>query len=124
MRGVSMAGFGLRRFCILILAAGVVSACAAAPPPSTGATSQPAPASAPGQTATRPAPTTAPAPPRAPAALVEPLPEFFESDDFVVVLAKAGDTPESLAQRHLGDAAKAWMIEDYNGAASFTAGRE
>jgi peptidoglycan/xylan/chitin deacetylase (PgdA/CDA1 family) len=55
---------------------------------------------------------------------VEPLPEYFESDDFVVALAKEGDTAETLARRFLGDAASAWMIEDYNGAATFPAGRE
>jgi peptidoglycan/xylan/chitin deacetylase (PgdA/CDA1 family) len=59
-----------------------------------------------------------------PAPPVEPLPEAFESDDFVVVLAKSGDTTESLAQRYLGDATKAWLIEDYNGTAAFTQGRE
>jgi peptidoglycan/xylan/chitin deacetylase (PgdA/CDA1 family) len=124
MRELSMGGFGLRRLLVFAVVAGVVSACAAAPPPSTGLAPQPAaPTSAPSPAvAARPAP--APAPPHAPAAPVEPLPESFESDDFVVVLAKAGDTAESLAQRHLGDRTKAWMIEDYNGAASFTAGRE
>jgi peptidoglycan/xylan/chitin deacetylase (PgdA/CDA1 family) len=55
---------------------------------------------------------------------VEPLPEAFESDDFVVVLAKAGDTAGSLSRRYLGDEAKAWLIEDYNGTATFTPGRE
>jgi peptidoglycan/xylan/chitin deacetylase (PgdA/CDA1 family) len=55
---------------------------------------------------------------------VEPLPEAFESEDFVVALAKEGDTADSLARRHLGDATKAWLIEDYNGAAAFAAGRE
>jgi peptidoglycan/xylan/chitin deacetylase (PgdA/CDA1 family) len=48
----------------------------------------------------------------------------FESDDFVVVLAKGGDTAEGLARRYLGDPAKGWLIEDYNGTATFTAGRE
>jgi peptidoglycan/xylan/chitin deacetylase (PgdA/CDA1 family) len=42
----------------------------------------------------------------------------------VVVLAKDGDTAEGLAQRYLGDATKAWMIEDYNGTAIFTQGRQ
>jgi peptidoglycan/xylan/chitin deacetylase (PgdA/CDA1 family) len=65
----------------------------------------------------------APGPGGAPAA-PEPLPEAFESDDFVVVLAKGGDTVESLARRYLGDATKGWWIEDYNGTAAFTAGRE
>ena len=40
----------------------------------------------------------APDPARA-AAPLAPLPQAFMSDDFVVVLAKEGDTPESLAAR-------------------------
>ena len=32
------------------------------------------------------------------------LPEAFESEDFIVTFARAGDTPESLAARYLGDA--------------------
>jgi len=38
-----------------------------------------------------------------------------ESDDFVVVVARRDVSAETLAQTHLGDAAKAWMIEDFNG---------
>jgi peptidoglycan/xylan/chitin deacetylase (PgdA/CDA1 family) len=53
-----------------------------------------------------------------------PLPEFFESEDFVVAFAKSGDTAESLAARFLGDASKAWMIEDYTGAKAFETGQE
>ena len=52
------------------------------------------------------------------------LPEAFESDDFIVAFARAGDTPESLAARYLGDAAKAWMIEDYAGTRALSAGQE
>lgn len=48
----------------------------------------------------------------------------FESEDFIVVYARAGDTAETLAARHLGDRAKAWVIEDYNGTATFKAGQE
>jgi biotin operon repressor len=55
---------------------------------------------------------------------MEPLPDSFESDSFVVVLAKAGETADGLARRYLGDPAKAWLIEDYNGTATFTPGRE
>ena len=47
-----------------------------------------------------------------------------ESDDFIVVQARAGDTAGALAQAHLGDAGRAWMIEDYNGAKVFTAGQQ
>jgi peptidoglycan/xylan/chitin deacetylase (PgdA/CDA1 family) len=117
-----MAGSELRRLLVLAAAVGVLTACAAAPPASTEAPARPAPAGPAGPpVAARPAPVPArPAPPPS----VEPLPESFESDDFVVVLAKTGDTAESLARRYLGDATKAWMIEDYNGTAAFTPGRE
>ncbi|HEV8643617.1 MAG TPA: polysaccharide deacetylase family protein [Methylomirabilota bacterium] len=50
--------------------------------------------------------------------------EVFESSDFIVTFAKSGDTTQSLAGRFLGDPAKAWMIEDYNGLARLTPGRE
>jgi peptidoglycan/xylan/chitin deacetylase (PgdA/CDA1 family) len=121
---VGAVGVGLRRVLVLGVAVGVLTACAAAPPASTGAPI-PAPPAAPASPAVASRPAPAPAPGRpAPAPPVEPLPEAFESDDFVVVLAKAGDTVESLARRYLGDATKAWMIEDYNGTAAFTPGRE
>jgi peptidoglycan/xylan/chitin deacetylase (PgdA/CDA1 family) len=76
--------------------------------------------------------TTEPSDPRAPAAAVTPppaptpppLPEFFESDRWIVTLARDGDTAETLAQRYLGDASKAWMIEDYAGTRSFVGGQE
>jgi peptidoglycan/xylan/chitin deacetylase (PgdA/CDA1 family) len=48
----------------------------------------------------------------------------FESEEFVVTVAARGDTPASLAARFLGDPAKAWMIEDYNGTAVLSPGRE
>jgi peptidoglycan/xylan/chitin deacetylase (PgdA/CDA1 family) len=38
-----------------------------------------------------------------------------ESDDFVVVVPSRAETAEALARTHLGDASKAWMIEDFNG---------
>lgn len=38
----------------------------------------------------------------------------FESADYFVVIAKAGDTPASLAARFLQDASKDWMIEEFN----------
>ena len=117
-----MAVWQTGRLLVLGVAVGVLSACAAAPPPSPDGASAPPPASV----QSRPAGTTPPAAP--PAAVrpapVEPLPEFFESEDFVVVLAKSGDTTESLARRYLGDPAKAWLIEDYNQTATFTLGRE
>jgi peptidoglycan/xylan/chitin deacetylase (PgdA/CDA1 family) len=117
-----MAVVKLGRLLVLGVAVGVLSACAAAPPASTGAAPPPQ-AAPPGPAATRPAATPAAGRPAA-APRVEPLPESFESEDFVIVLAKGGDTAESLALRYLGDPAKAWMIEDYNQAATFTPGRE
>jgi peptidoglycan/xylan/chitin deacetylase (PgdA/CDA1 family) len=49
--------------------------------------------------------------------------ESFESEDYFVVIAKSGDTAASLAARLLGDAAKDWMIEDFNGASTFSPGQ-
>jgi len=78
-----------------------------------------------------PAPEAPAAPPpraQAPAAAARPveapLAEVFESERLILAFARAGDTPATLAARYLGDAARAWMIEDYNGASSFTAGQE
>jgi peptidoglycan/xylan/chitin deacetylase (PgdA/CDA1 family) len=48
----------------------------------------------------------------------------FESRDFVVTMARPGDTPETLAARHLGDPKKKWMIEDYMGVRTFSDGQE
>lgn len=48
----------------------------------------------------------------------------FESSDFIVTFAREGDTTRSLAARFLGDAAKAWMIEDYNGVVRLARGQE
>jgi len=87
----------------------VAAACASAPP-----AAPPAPSTA---AAATPPPAPPPPPPR-------PLPEAFESEDFVVAFAKAGDTPESLAARYLGDASKGWLIEDYTGTRTFQAGQE
>lgn len=50
--------------------------------------------------------------------------ETFESEDFVVTFANRGDTPETLAQKFLGDRAKGWMIEDYNGTGKFSPSQE
>jgi peptidoglycan/xylan/chitin deacetylase (PgdA/CDA1 family) len=46
-----------------------------------------------------------------------------ESDDFIVLAAKGGETAESLARTHLGDANKSWMIEDFMGAPTFARGQ-
>ena len=51
-------------------------------------------------------------------------PAVFESQHFIVTIAKAGDTPEALATRHLGDPKKKWMIEDFTGARMFSEGQE
>ncbi len=50
--------------------------------------------------------------------------EVFDSRDFVVVVAKPGDTAEGLAARYLGDPKKKWMIEDYMGVRTFSEGQE
>ena len=39
-------------------------------------------------------------------------------------MARPGDTPETLAARHLGDPKKKWMIEDYMGVRTFSDGQE
>ncbi|MGH7335057.1 MAG: polysaccharide deacetylase family protein [Candidatus Rokuibacteriota bacterium] len=67
---------------------------------------------------------TPPPPAVSPPTVRETLPELFESSDFVVTFAKPGDTPATLAKRYLGDASKAWMIEDYTGKQSFAPGEE
>jgi peptidoglycan/xylan/chitin deacetylase (PgdA/CDA1 family) len=61
--------------------------------------------------------------PRAPSG-PDGLPKSFESDHFVVTFAKRGDTAESLASRYLGDPARAWIIQDYTGARTFSEGQE
>jgi peptidoglycan/xylan/chitin deacetylase (PgdA/CDA1 family) len=91
----------------------LAAACATAPPapaPVATPTPAPAPAGTPG-VAARPEPPAG------------PLPSVFTSEDFVVVVAKAGDTAESLAAEHLGGASQSWMIEDYMGARTFTDGQ-
>ena len=50
--------------------------------------------------------------------------ETFESEDYVVVVAKTGDTAASLATRYLNDAGKDWMIEDYNGVTTISPGQQ
>lgn len=46
-----------------------------------------------------------------------------DSEDFVVVTARGGETAEALARAHLGDPGKSWMIEDFMGARKFTSGQ-
>jgi peptidoglycan/xylan/chitin deacetylase (PgdA/CDA1 family) len=50
--------------------------------------------------------------------------DSFESDDYFVVIAKSGDTTASLAARLLGDASKAWMIEEFNGSPPTSPGQQ
>ncbi len=53
-----------------------------------------------------------------------PAPDVFESRDFVVTMAKSGETLEGLATRHLGDPKKKWMIEDYMRTRTVSEGQE
>ena len=98
---------------LAVLVMMLATACATAPPapapPPVAATPPPAPAS--------PGARVQPAPPQI------PPPAVFTTEEFVVVVAKAGDTAESLAAQHLGGAGRSWMIEDYMGARTFTAGQ-
>src|SRR4029077_16691020 len=50
--------------------------------------------------------------------------ETFESEDFIVVIAKPGDTTQSLAAKFLGDADKSWMIEEYNEVSTLSPGQQ
>jgi hypothetical protein len=53
-----------------------------------------------------------------------PPPDVFESPDFIVVIPKSPETSATLATRYLGDVAKAWMIEEYTGSATFAPGQQ
>ena len=88
------------RIVALAVAALSLAACATAAPPAPG-----------------PATTAAPAKPR-------PRPAAYQSEDFIVTFAQPGDTPVTLAERHLGGADKSWMIEDYTGLRAFAPGQE
>ena len=63
-------------------------------------------------------------PPAAPVATGPPAPDVFESPDFIVVIPKTPETSATLAARYLGDAAKAWMIEEFTGAGTFAPGQQ
>ncbi len=71
-------------------------------------------------TASAPTESGGPAPSSRPAA----RPAAYESEEFVVTFAQPGDTPATLAARYLGDASRAWMIEDYTGLQAFSSGQE
>jgi len=96
----------------LVTAVLALAGCASAPP------KPPPPVAAP------PTPPVSQAPVVVRPARPEVLPEAFESDDFIVTIAKPGDTTGSLAARYLGSPDKAWMIEDYGAARELVAGHE
>jgi peptidoglycan/xylan/chitin deacetylase (PgdA/CDA1 family) len=50
--------------------------------------------------------------------------ETFESEDFIVAIAKPGDTTQNLAAKFLGDADKSWMIEEYNEVSTLSPGQQ
>jgi len=70
----------------------------------------------------------APRPSRPPATTPRPpapaMPETVESEDWIVTFARAGDTTESLAARNLGDARRAWVIEDFNAITTVAPGQK
>lgn len=74
-------------------------------------------------TATAP-PASGPAAPAAAPATPPARPAAYQSEDFIVTFAQPGDTPATLAERHLGGADKSWMIEDYTGLRAFAPGQE
>jgi peptidoglycan/xylan/chitin deacetylase (PgdA/CDA1 family) len=100
----------LERTLVVGCAGWLAGACASAPAAPEHAASAPPP---PARAAVAPAPP----PPR-------PMPASFESEDFVVTFVKPGDTAETLAARYLGDAGKAWMIEDYARGRALAPGQE
>jgi peptidoglycan/xylan/chitin deacetylase (PgdA/CDA1 family) len=74
------------------------------------------------------APTREPAriaapPPRPRVARVAPV-VLGRDADWVVLIVREGDTLQSLAQRYLGDAGKAWWIADFNGVKAVRPGQD
>ena len=111
--GMSSARLQYLRVTIVIVAASLIASAGCA-----STRSDPAPVSTEPSATSSGKPLT-PSGPKAAGAL-----EVFESKDFIVAPARSGDTPETLAARHLGDARKAWMIEDYTGVRTFAQGQE
>src|SRR5210317_454143 len=50
-------------------------------------------------------------------------PEIFQSQDYIVYRAGKNENSTTLAQKLLGDAGKAWVIEDNNPAGSIKRGQ-
>jgi peptidoglycan/xylan/chitin deacetylase (PgdA/CDA1 family) len=50
-------------------------------------------------------------------------PEIFQSQDYIVYMVENKENSTTLAQKLLGDAGKAWLIEDNNPAGSFKRGQ-
>jgi peptidoglycan/xylan/chitin deacetylase (PgdA/CDA1 family) len=100
---------GLERALVAGCAGWLAGACATAPSTPERGAGAPTP----------PPVAVTPTPPPPPA-----LPASFESEDFVVTFAQPGDTAETLAARYLGDAGKAWMIEDYARGRALAPGQE
>jgi peptidoglycan/xylan/chitin deacetylase (PgdA/CDA1 family) len=50
-------------------------------------------------------------------------PQIFQSQDYIVYMVEKKENSTTLAQTLLGDAAKAWLIEDNNPAGSFKRGQ-
>ena len=50
-------------------------------------------------------------------------PEAYRSDERILHRLKAGETPEILAKKYLGEARLAWMVEDANPKETFRVGR-
>jgi len=59
----------------------------------------------------------------APAAKTEDSRVLARDDEYAIVVARADDTAESLAQRYLGDARKSWWISEANVDAEIRAGQ-
>ncbi|MFO1310808.1 MAG: polysaccharide deacetylase family protein [Burkholderiales bacterium] len=68
-------------------------------------------------------PPPAPDAPPPPASQSDPGPVVGRDGDFVIVTARAGETPASLAERYLGDAGKAWWITQLNNATTVREGQ-
>lgn len=50
-------------------------------------------------------------------------PDVYRSDERILHRLKTGETPEMLAEKYLGEAQRAWMVEDANPKKAFLPGR-